>query len=800
MTAFKHTDATLIAGYERAKTLYEGAFDINKLALNTTLVPYWLNDHCFWYRRKTWEGSQFRLVDARKGTNQPVFDHQILADKLSKLIDRPVSADNLPITKVDITLLPMVIQFEMLGKNYQYDVDAQLCTLIEYFVEQQGNGNDGDSHFLTTDMFEMPNKPLSGERLISPDGKKGVFVRDYNLWLEDLENGDRCALTHDGEVLFTYATTPRAMGYVPNAEIQALWSPDSKRLLTVKTDNRYVETTPIVHHVPVDGSLRPSVTTYPHALPGDEYVEEMYMLSIDVDSGKVQSANCQGISVQHNSTHGLFVNGKQAWWNANSNLAYFVDMDKGAQKVRVVEFDTSCGVTRTLFEENSETYIKSGPYGGGAVLLPLQGSQELIWYSERSGWAHLYLYDLNTGALKHPITQGDWLVRDILHFDALRRELWIQTTGRVKGRDPYYQDICRVNIDTCELITVATGDAEYWVLAPDTIAHYMTRYYDTDRFIRANALSPKADYIVTTRSRADHVPVSLLLGRRGQPIMEIETADISGLPSNWEWPEPVRLLAADGKTEIYGAVYRPSDFSMDHCYPVIDFSPNSPTFITGCKGSFRNNMDGGFFYPQAAALAELGFIVVSIDGRGTPCRDTAFSDANYGCTLSSNFIQDRVAGLQQLAARFSYMDINRVGVYTYTGDASELFQYPEFYKTGVYQYIFDLRLSASLFADSSVGQEFLKKGAKFVEQQAEKLQGNLLLIHDLSNRSNPPAATLRIVDALQKANKDFDMLIFPGGVPQRYTFRRSLDYFVKHMHGIDPPKEFSFEAGDGESQ
>ena len=798
MTTHRHNSDTLLAGYERAKTLYEGAFDTNKLALNTTLVPYWIGDDCFWYRRKTWQGSEFRLVDAKAGSNQAAFDHQALATALGNLVEKSIKADNLPISKVSINLQPLTIQFEAFDKHYRFDAEAQRCDIVEPVASEEEGSNDDDSPFLATDMFEMPNKPLAGDQLISPDGKKGVFVREYNLWLEDLESGEVRALTTDGEALAPYATTPIAMGYAPNAEIQALWSPDSKHLLTVQTDNRQVKTTPLVHHVPTDGSLRPTVTRYHHAYPGDEHGENYRLVSIAVDSGKIQAASYRNIPVQLINAHGPFVGGRQIWWDPGSRFAYFLDMEQCAQVVRVVEFDTNTGTTKYLFEESSETYIKLACYGlpVGMALLPLPESQELVWYSERSGWAHLYLYDLKTGALKNTITDGQWVVRNILHFDAKRRELWIQTSGRVADYDPLYQDVCRVNIDTGELTTVVAGDEEYWVMAPGTVAHYMARYYDPDRFIDAHALSLDANYLIVTRSRADQVPVSLLLNRDGETLLELETADVSALPENWLWPEPVKMLAADDKTVIYGTVFRPADFVPSKSYPVIDFSPFAPEVNCAPKGAFRNNPDGGFFYPQAAALAELGFIVVVIDGRGSPCRDRAFSHANHGRMNGSNYVEDRIAGIQQLAAQHSYMDLSRIGILGVNSSGFELLEYPEFYKVGVYHKVLEVRFASAIFANYREGNTFIQKHFKPTEQLAKNLQGKLLLIQSLSERITAPAATLRIVEALQQANKDFDLLLFPNNIPERYVFRRTLDYFVTHLQGIEPPKEFSFEPGE----
>ena len=781
-----HIRETLLAGYKNAKIFYEGVFNINKLALNTTVVPYWVDEDCFWFRRKTWQGSEFRLVNAKDGSNQAVFDHQSLASALTGLVNKPVEANNLPITKVVISSRPLVVRFESFGQQVIYNAKTKRCTFVDpaIVLEEQAS-----SVTFNTEMLKAPNKSMSGEKFISPDGIKSAFVRDFNLWVEELETGEQYALTHDGKKLYAYAMTPISMGAAANVEIQALWSPDSKRIYTVQTDNRQVNKIPVVHYVPEDGGIRPEVTSYAQARPGDNHVEEMRLVSIDVNSRKIQAANYRRIPILSNATHGLFVN-RQAWWATDSRLAYFVDMEYGAQTVRVVEFDTYTGYTRCLFEEASDTYIKVGCYGIGTTIQPLPDSNELIWYSERSGWAHLYLYDMNTGALKRPVTQGEWLVRNILHVDAKRRELWIQTAGRVEGRDPYYQDICRVNIDTGELTPVVSGSEEYTVLCPGTMAHYMNRYYDPDRFINADAISPSSQYVITTRSRVDQAPVSLLLNRNGDTLLEIEAANISALPSDWKWPESVKTQAVDGKSMIDGAIFRPSSFSPDKCYPIIDLGSNAPDVNCVPKGGFLNNVYGSYFYLHAAALAELGFIVVIIEGRGLPGREKDFSHANYRSLTSSNYIEDRIAGIQQLAKQYPYMDLNRVGILGLCSSGSELLLYPDFYKVGVYQGILDSRFLptfySSCYGDKGDGQP--------VETLAKHLQGKLLLIDDLLG--NKGAATLRLVNALQQANKDFDLLLFPNTKPERYAFRRAVDYFVTHLQGLEPPKEFSFDSDE----
>ena len=778
MTSHTHTSVTLLAKYERAKTLYDGILDMDKIALNTTIVPHWIGEtNCFWYRRKTWRGTEFRLVDANAGSNKEAFDHQVLADALAASVNQTVEAACLPITRVTISLSPLQIHFSAFNHLYTFKSETKLLKETVSSISKPET---------------IPLPPST--KLVSPDGKQAAFVKEYNLWLQNLETNEERPLTQDGEPCYSYATSPVALGLTVNAQVQASWSPDSKQLFTLQTDKRQVKTTPILHHIPVDGSLRPQVEEQYSAYPNDEHVEEIRLVVISVETSKIQEANYSRIPVKRFG-HGLFTD-QLAWWSNDSCFAYFVDLERNGQTARVVELETHSGNTRILFEDTSATYIQlSVNEMTPATLQPLTESNELIWYSECSGWAHLYLYDLKTGALKHPITKGDWLIRDILHVDATRRELWIQTAGRVNNRDPYYRDICRVNIDTGELTTLASDDKEYTVLAPRNIDYFWHKLFDPEIDIATCGVSPDGNYLVTSHSRIDQSPVSQLLDRNGKVLLNLEEADLSRLPNGWQWPELVKLTATDGETAIYGSVFKPSDFSPDKLYPVIDGTLCSPECNITPKGLLRNDTDNGFYFLHAAALAELGFIVVFIDGRGSACRDKAFIDYSYGWLPAANNTDDRIVGIKQLAEQRPYMNLDRVGFMDFGSDGGALFRYPDFYKVSVCFGLMDTRfMAAALFGEQFEGVARDIIDAKLTEQLASNLQGKLLLIHGLLDPIAPPTCTFRIVEALQLANKNFDLLILPnyghGTAANPYACRRAWDYFVRHLQGIEPPKEF----------
>ena len=783
MPTTEHTlsPSVMEARYQKAQYLMNGILT-KSVAFNTTLSPIWIGDtDCFWYEREKKDGKEYRLVDANAASNDIAFDHHELAAVLAESVKQTVDANSLPINKVYMCSDTQAakakgiktVEFTAFDKRWVFDTQAKTCTEKE--------------------------TPCPTE-VVSPNGKYAAFSKDYNLWVREISSGEERALTHDGEACYVYAAVGTAWGAAtePDAAIQVRWSADSKRIFTVQRDTRRVKDLPIVHHVPLDGSFRPTVEYVKVAYPGDDHIETLRLVSIELDSGRLLEANYRQIPVTRNG--GGFFSSKLGWWSTDSRRAYFVDVERDYKTARVVEFDTHTRGTRVLFEETSETQINLMLHGDERpTLVPLPETNELLWFSERSGWAHLYLYDLTTGALKNTVTQGDWLVRHVVQIDQQRREAFIQTAGRHADRDPYYRDLCRVHLDTGELTPLVSSDHEINTIVQTDLNYMMT---GTIRDIsKSCGVSPTGNFAVVTQSRADTVPVSVLVSREGHTVLELETADVSGLPNGWQWPEPVKLLAADGKTDIYGLVFRPSDFSAAKSYPVISFVYNTPDCPIVSKGSFTNgSCFFGLPYLDAAALAELGFVVVQIDGRGTPFRHKAFFDESYGRLESASNLDDHVAGLKQLAKRYPYMDLQRVGVSNHmTGGPGiqGLLKHPEFYKVGVWFMPHDSRLfAASMWGEKFDGLSGPYADELYPEAMAEKLQGKLLLISGMLDPVCPPAIVFRMVKALQKANKDFDLLLFPnlGHSTNGYLTRRAYDFLVKHLLEAEPPKEFKLNS------
>jgi dipeptidyl-peptidase-4 len=779
---------TIEARYQQAQALVDGNLSSN-VVKNDCVFPHWIEGReCFWYLRETTNGHDYRLVNAEMGSNDPAFDHQALADALGATLNQEFNPESLSIADLVFDLPAHTICFTAAKKRWRFDRESATCEAIP-----ESKKTDG---------------------LISSDGHKSAFIRDHNLWLRDIATGEERALTQDGQSELCYGSTTYS------TDVEAVWSPDSSCLFTHQFDTRGIDSTPYIQLVPQpdaegNSDIRPQLSQHKIAYAGDATVESNRLLILNTNSGEMSSVNSDPIP-RGASYGGFFSRDKFGWWSQDNKQAYFVNLSRGAKSVQLSVFDVATKVTKVLFEEASNTYLKLSHdlYFDAPLNCPLPETDELIWYSERSGAGHLYLYDLKTGALKHSITGGSdsnaedayqkergkgqssdsWWVRDILEFDTKRRELLIQTAGRDASVSPYYRDICRVNIDSGELTEVLSGDFEHRVFLADC-AEVKTRSglgFDSGD---VSGLSPSGDYLVTTRSRVDTVPQTVLINREGQEIMTVELADVSSLPEGWVWPEPVKTKAADGVTDIYGTVYRPLNFQADQQYPVLDFSGGHVMNSYIAKASFNNSIYSEP-YLLGQAYAALGFVVVCLEGRGTSCRNKAFQDYSYGRMASACALEDRVAGIKQLAEKRAYMDITRVGLTSSDGFTSPVYgllEHPEFYKAAVMICLGDARFEGSGVAEQFEGFTSKAKG-HFAEELVENLEGKLLLIHGMMDTSTPVMSTFRLIEALQKANKNFDMLLLPNDSHEvsDYAQRRTWDYLVKHLQGIQPPKEFAF--------
>jgi len=771
------TPEKMIQRYQQAQALMLGKAS-QSIACNTTVIPHWIGDtDCFWYAREFTEGKEFRLVDAKEHSNTIAFNHADFSKALAKSSGKIVNAKDLPITKIVMTASPLSLVFTAFEKRWHYTEENRRCNEIDVPPENW---------------------------LISPDGTKAAFTKDDNIWLRDIASGEESALTEDGEPFYSYGASCSAWGIqftVPKPD--AIWSPDSKRLLTLQLDTRKVKTLPVMHYVPSDGSHRPYVSSLNRrfTLPGDPHIDEYRFLAIDVDSGRQQDVHYRRCPVFRNALG--FFSQHHGWWSADNRHAYFIDLERyGDHVARLVEFDTHTGATRVVIEEESSDVCFKLRLDSRVPIhtRPLPGSHEAIWFSERSGWGHLYLYDLETGECKNAITQGNWVVREIGHYDTDRRELIIQTAGRVDGRDPYYCDLCRVNIDTGKLTPIVSSDHEYILFDEGGELAVNLGAGGVRDIWGGRGSSPTGRYLVSTRSRVDEIPETILFDHEGQECLTVEVADVSSLPDGWQWPERVELLAEDRKTKIVANVFRPTHFSPEQSYPVINNSLALKESGFLPSGSFTNNAIAGASYFFNAALAELGFIVVDMVGRGCTNRSREFFSSSECELPQSDFQADCVAGIRQLIERYPYMDVNRIGaggMQSTNIGAGGLLGYPDFYKVGVS----NSALTGSELAPAFVGESYCRLPMEMDSRPrtidyANNLKGRLLLIHGLLNPVVSAACTFALADALQKANKNFDMLVLPndGYSVSSYAIRRTWDYFVTYLLDAEPPVDFELET------
>jgi dienelactone hydrolase len=745
-----------------------------------TVQPRWIeNSNCFWYDREGDSGTEYRVIEAASGCQCGVVPHRQIAKAVGARVKSPIADDLLILHGLRIGLDPLAARFEALGIDFIFD-----CESGELHEEQKSTDPTWN---------------------VSPDGLRAVFVRDDNLWLRDLQSGEERALTQGGRPEFAYASRPSS-ARVSRQQIgigfraEGVWSPDSRRFLTVQTDDRDVPELPLVDYAPV-GERRPRVSLNRTSLPGDPRVTEFRMLSIEVGSGHQVSARYAPLSaVRMNDTP--FAAGL-AWWSHDGRIAHFVDIERGEKAAHVVTFDVETGETSKLFSERTATYLElSVSVYAPALAVPLPESSELIWYSERTGRGHLYLYDLTTGQLKHPVTSGEWQVREVQRVDASRREVFFSAGGIMPDEDPYNRKPCIAQLDTGQVRVLSSDPGDHIVWRENEFALAMLDLQGGDRGA-VSAISPDGNYFVETVGTSCSMPRTVLRRRSGEMIAAIDEGEDAGLPMEWTWPEPVKLKATDGQTDLFGILFKPPGFALGDTYPLIDYIYGGPQVSHTPKTVFA---DGGFStsaFLEAAHLAALGAYVLVIDGRGTAYREKSFREASYGAVQTASNLEDHVASIEQLAANGHSIDLDRVGICGFSGGG---------YMTAIAALRFGQMFKVAVAAGGNYDQALFwhswgeryhgpyseeHYSAQAAKTYADGLTGKLMLIHGLLDSGCHPAGLFQLVQALIEANKDFDLVVLPRAAHDitGYGARRRLDYFVRHLFGEVPPASPSLQTG-----
>ncbi|MEV0384678.1 DPP IV N-terminal domain-containing protein [Nonomuraea sp. NPDC050643] len=713
------------------------------LVRKATITPQWIGEGpAFWYA----VDGTFVLVDPPAGTREPAFDHARLAAGLAAASGHEVDPAALPFGAISWTT--DAIGFDAFGHHWR-------CSLDTYTCERAPGA--------------PPAHPLE---IPSPDGRLVAFRKGHDLWVRSLADGRERPLTSDGDADHDYGASPDFIMYasmferlgLPHAPPAVSWSPDSTRILTHRTLQEGVRRVHLIESMPPDGG-DPRLRTKRAPRPGDERIPLAEYVVIDVAAGTVVRAQADPVAMPFMLSPVLM---RWAWWSGSA--VYFLSWPRDMRTLRLNRLDPVTGEVRTLVTETGDTRVEPTQQPEeGPIVGVLSGGDELLWYSQRDGWGHLYRYDARTGEPLGRVTSGPWAVRRILRVDEDRRVVYFLASGLVAA-DPYRRSVCRVNLDGSGFARL-TGDLDHEV-----------------------TVSPDGGYFVATASAVDTPQVTTVRDWDGRVLAELERADVSALlQTGWTPPERFRVKAADGVTDVYGVLHRPHGFDPARRYPVVDHVYPFPA-----TQRVSPSFDPGWHGYDAEALAALGFVVIAMDGRGTPGRDKAFHDASYGRMEDGCGLADHVAALEQLAAARPWMDTGRVGVFGISaggfGTVRAMLDFPGVFKAGVAASgLHDFRYGDPWTSEAYQGpyDEAGYARASNVDH-ADRLKGRLLLIHGGLDDQVAPDLTLRLLDRLIAADKDVDLLIVPGADHvytgyERYVNRRVWDFFLRHLLDEDPP-------------
>lgn len=735
------------ARYRAAETLLPHNWP--KLVRAGATSPHWIaGGDRFWFAATTQAGTEFRLVDPELGTNAPAFDHARVARSLERALGRPIDQADLPVRQIDIG-----------GPDLLFTVDGQRwrCTLADYVATQDPAGTP------------------AREEAVSPDGTWAVELRDHNLVVRNRRSGAERQVTSDGRKDFSYATPPDLtanQAFLDHFGVAAppvvLWSPDSTRFVTHRIDQRDVEWMHYVRSTPTDGG-RPELRSQRYPIVGDAHVAMAELFLVDVASGVVTQAKGGPIPAAYASPIRL----RQIWWDRESQRVFVVTGDRADRTVQLNEMHAHTGDVRTVLTETSDTQIQTHPLLGGRPNAWVLASGETVWWSERDGWGHLYLHGNAAGPARQ-LTRGPWLVRDLVTVNEQQRLAVFTAAGREHGLDPYARQLYAVHLDTGVLRRLSHDAHDHEVSA-----------------------SPSGRVLVDVSCWMDTPAVTSLLDIDGNVMMTLGSADAQSLyAAGWRPPERFTVKAADGLTDLYGLLYAPHDLDPSQSYPVLDDIYPGPQTNAA---SVRFPGSGGPRSPaaHASSMAALGFAVMVLDARGTPLRNKAFQEHCRGEHIDDN-LDDHIVALGQLAASRPWLDLDRVGIYGKSGggyaSTRALLRSPEVYSVAV-----------SACGDHDDAHYHATWGEKYIAAPgspdyaaranpplAARLQGKLLLIHGELDDNVPPYLTMRLVDALVREHKDFELLILPNAdhsllAHQSYWLRRRWDFLITNLFGVCPP-------------
>ena len=725
--------------YHKAEYFLSG--NIQKEVYHLDVTPNWFNDKkSFWHQTYTKAGKRFFVTEIEKRETKEAFDHEELAKLLSEKSGETIDPKSLPFSRIQLKN-DGSIGFEWNNKSWTF-ADGTL----------ESKRASGDSR----------DRSVS----ISPDGNWKAYVRNFNLYVENLETGEEIQLSYDGKKEYEYASfwgwSDMILG--ENGErpehLSINWSPDSKKIQTQLVDLRLAEKMLLLDNSQ-DDKFRPQLMGYYRASPGDKTVVMYTPVLIDIESK--ETTKFQGLSLPH--FMGMYFN-----WDPDSKNMFGTYLERGFKSFDLIEINVDSKQIRKVYSESSPTHINNNN-----IFRRLANGQFILG-TEKSGWNQLYLMDWKTGQLVNRITSGDYVVKNLLAIDEENEVIYFEAAGKEKGVNPYYSFVYKVNFD-------GTG---LELLTPENAFHEVS--YGNGK-----------DYFIDNYSTVDQPTVSVVRElKTGKIVHEISKADISNLlKKGYQSPKQFTATAKDGKTTIYGIYYLPTDFNSKKSYPIIDYTYSGPHIAITPK-TFRAGLVG-----LQQPMAELGFVVVTVDGLGTNGRGKAFNDVSYNNLGDGT--TDHVLAIKELAAKNKFMDLEKVGIFGHSAggyDAGRaMLLHPDFYKVGVASAgDHDHRMEKAWWPEMYMGYPI---GDFYHEQSnitnAENLKGYLLLAHGGIDENVNPSATFKFAEALIKAGKDFDLFIWPsrnhsfGRTDGDYFTKKRWDYFIEHLMGEEPIRHYQIE-------
>ncbi len=752
-TVFAQVNPAQKANYKLANRFTRDK--VGKLIHDTSVRPHWIKDSekC-WYRFKKSTGTFFYLVDPVNKTKAPVFDNAKMAAALSEALKKPYDPTQIPLKTIKFIKDLKAIEFEIDSLKYEWNLAAATLTFVD----------------------SVKAKPKTPKWVYySPDSVTIVFARNHNLFIMARNDPDSVEhqLTADGEKYYSYASDDSDTSKTERKRARVRWFKDSKKFYKVRQDRRKVGDLWVIDELK---KPRPILKTYKYPMPGEKNIpqDELYIFDVDKKSAlkiKTEKWKDQSLGGAYFGTGGLYVPHKK------SDKLYFMRRNRAWNKIDLCVVNTETGDVKELINEDIKPYINTR-YSHLAIL---NEGKDLIWWSERDGWGHYYLYGEN-GKLKKRLTSGTFVCQGITKIDTTGRVMYFRASGREKGEDPYYVNLYKINLD-------GTG---FKLLTPENANH------------RSN-VSDTRKYFVNTYSTVNQAPKADLRDNTGKVILNLENVDISRLEeAGWKMPETFVVKADDGITDLYGVMWKPFDFDPKKKYPIITYVYPGPQTEAVPKSFSANNRN--------VALAQLGFVVVAFGNRGgSPQRSKWYHNYGYD-NLRDYGLADKKAGLEQLAARFPFIDIDKVGIYGHSGggfmSTAAMLVYPDFFKAAVssagnhdnnmyniwwsevHHGVKEKKVKKKKDGKKDEKNEKKNEEKKLPDEDeyeikfssriptnpelAKNLKGHLLLVHGSIDNNVHPGNTIRMVDALIKAKKKFDFMLLPG---QRHGFGKYTDYF-----------------------